>query len=148
MTNNNMDVVGYAVYFEFRKQAQTWQMLITPESREASMPASMFRRRLNPAQPRKMWKQIASTTMANVAVTAPGSLADSPESRLGFVKAMLDSLILNGWKIYRQPIVVECTNEDMQHVRLGKAPYKIIGRVLKSRKALRFPDKLFGEVSE
>lgn len=145
MTTNNTQVVGYAVYFEFRKQEQTWQMIITPESRESGMPASMFRRRLTPAQPRKMWKQIASTTMASA---EPGSLADSPESRLGFVAPMLDSLIKNSWQLYRQPIIVECTVEDIQFVRLGKAPYKVIGRVLKSRKSLRFPDKLFGAVSE
>jgi hypothetical protein len=134
-------VSGLAVYFEFRKSQQTWQVLITPESREDRIPASMFRRRLNPAQPRKMWKQIASNSMS-----AELSVPVNTDLRLSFAKSMLDSLVINSWTLYKNPIVVEVTKEDLADIRSGKTPYKIIGRVLKSRKKLGFADKLFGEV--
>ena len=136
-------IAGLAVYFEFRKQSQTWQVLLTPESAEERIPASMFRRRLNPAQPRKMWKQVASTAMS--AHADPAQI--TTDARLNFVRSMLDSLVINDWKIYNKPIVVEVTKEDLAEIRLGKTPYKIIGRVLKSRKKLGFSDKLFGEIA-
>lgn len=141
MTTDNPINVGYAAYFELRKGAQTWQLLITPSSPEGldvQTPASMFRRRLMPSAPRKMWKQIASTSMA------PGA---DITAKASFLHPMLDSLVSNQWKVYMQPIIVETTREDLQDVRQGKVPYKVIGRVLKCRKALKFSDKLFGEVT-
>ena len=141
MTTDKPINVGFAAYFEFRKGPQTWQLLITPSSPEGldvQAPASMFRRRLTPSAPRKMWKQIASTGMTQGAdITTKSS----------FIHPMFDSLRDNGWKLYMQTIVVETTRDDLQDVRQGKVPYKVIGRVLKCRKALKFSDKLFGEVT-
>jgi hypothetical protein len=136
MTDNKM-VVGYAVYYEIRKGAQTWQLLITPQVMGV-VPASMFRRRVSPIEPRKMWKQVASTSM-----TTPDKVG---ADRMNFVRTMFDSLVKTEWKMLdgTKPIVVEVTHDDLADIQSGKTPYKIIGRVLKSRKALRFPAKVFG----
>ena len=136
MTDNKM-VVGYAVYYEIRKGAQTWQLLITPQVMGV-VPASMFRRRVSPIETRKMWKQVASTSM-----TTPDKVG---ADRMNFVRTMFDSLVKTEWKMLdgTKPIVVEVTHDDLADIQSGKTPYKIIGRVLKSRKALRFPAKVFG----
>lgn len=143
--NKSSSVVGFAVYFELRRGTQTWQILVTPESPAQNVPASMFRRRLAPSQPRKMWKQVASgVTSKTINITA--AVPNAPDA-MTFVRSMFDSLVANQWVLLKQPIVVECTDEDAKNVQIGKVPYRVIGRVLKTRKVLRFPDKLFGEVS-
>lgn len=48
----------------------------------------------------------------------------------------------NNWKLYKQPIVVEVTPEDLEEIRKSKTPYKVLGRVWKSRKFLGFPDDI------
>ena len=142
MTTNQTNVVGYAVYFEVRRMTSTWQVIITPEAEAPgarAVPASMFRRRLSAAQPRKMWKQIASGSPA-FSTTATSS------QRMNFLTPFFDSLVGNSWKVTpgTKPIMVEVTSADMTDIAMGKAPYKIIGRVLKSRKALGscYPAKL------
>lgn len=143
----NPNVIGYAAYFEFRKGPQTWQIIVTPTvaiDAAASVPASMFRRRLTPSAPRKMWKQVAAAGLHSGYVPPSAT----PVDRIDFIRPMFDSLVTNQWKIHRQPIIVEMTKEDALEVRQGKVPYKVIGRVLKSRKVLKFFPKLFGEFTE
>jgi hypothetical protein len=66
---------------------------------------------------------------------------------MSFVTSVLANLGKHGWQVYRQPIVVEVTNEDLEAARLSKTPYKVIGRVLKSRAALGFPKEIIHPTS-
>jgi hypothetical protein len=50
---------------------------------------------------------------------------------------------MQGWTLFKQPIAVEVTPEDMDDVRLGKTPYKILGRITRCRRTLGFGEELF-----
>ncbi len=41
------------------------------------------------------------------------------------------------------PIIVEVASEDLDGIRLGKTPYKVLGRITRVRKALGFSQELF-----
>ena len=48
-----------------------------------------------------------------------------------------------GYKLYKQPIVVEVSQADVADIRSSKTPYKVLGRITRARKALGFGEKLF-----
>ena len=149
-------VVGKGVYLEFVKSSSTTQILILPEGMSTShhmVPMSMFRRKVSPAQPRKTWKMIASPSLTSavrirVGMTLSGAEADTAAVAeiTKFVTPLLDSLQSNEWKLYKDPIVIEVTAEDLELARQGKTPYKAMGRIWKVRKALGFPKEFIHDV--
>lgn len=141
-------VVGTAVYFEFVKgtdtsSTMTQQILLMPEGMTPSgrtISMTMFRRRLTVHSPRKTWRQNASpVTLAHSIVAHGTPPADFIDSAVGLVIPLMSQLRTHNWKPYREPIFVEVTAEDLELARLGKTPYKTLGRVWKVRKKRGFP---------
>jgi hypothetical protein len=141
MTTTN--VVGYAVYMELlhiEVPNRTTQVLYTPEGTTSShlqVPATIYTRRLTSMQPKKQWR--CSMTSINSPAADEG-MKVSNNTRV--INDYLAGLGRNNWKLYKQPIVVEVTPEDLEEIRKSKTPYKVLGRVWKSRKFLGFPDDI------
>lgn len=141
--------IGCAIYLELEKHPAVTQVLLMPEglsSQGHSVASSMWRRRISPIQPRKAWRQISNTqSYARARTVHPGSTLGMPtpdESArqvLSFAAPLVHGLVTSGWKVRKEPIIVEVSHEDLDDVRLSKTPYKVFGRVWKSRKALGFP---------
>lgn len=160
MTTNSTTIAGHAVYLEFRKGPMTTQVIVMPEGRGTSghtIPMTMYRRRLSPAQPRKTWKIFASavsgpiapsmtTSLTTGSIPVPVDFKLEAARRLSFTDSLFTGLAANNWKLFKTPIVVEVEAKDLDEARAGKTPYKIIGRILKVRKSLGFPKELFGEI--
>lgn len=153
MTTDTKSTHSKAVYLELTLPSSpvsgTVQILIMPEgtsSSEKLVPVTMYRRRVAPHAPRKTWKMISSAvTITQARTMVPGGVpidATVADNVMSFVSAVLSNLSKHGWKVYRQPVVVEVTSEDLESARLSKTPYKVIGRVLKSRAALGFPKEI------
>lgn len=151
--NPSSSVVGKALYLELRRGNYTNQILITPEGVTANnhyVPTSTYRRRISDISPRKTWKQAITmfaserTPEANrfVQLGTEHALATVPD-RLAHTNSLFTQLIAGNWKLYKQPIVVEVTQEDLDDVRMGKTPYKILARVTRSRRKLGFAEELF-----
>ena len=143
MTNLiDTQVQGTAVYLEFVKPDTTTQILIMPEGMTTShrtVPMTVYRRRLSTMQPRKTWKAAASHTTSTLELVKP--LADRAETTnvmLSFLFPLMRSMNTNGYKLYKTPVVVEVTAEDLENARNSKTPYKAMARVWKARKALGF----------
>lgn len=149
MTNAANPTVGKAVYLEFYKAGATTQVILLPEGQSTShrtVPATMMRRKLSVAAPRKTWKIFsASVTATNAWATA------TPDARrldmvgssvLSFSVPLLSGLQRADWKLRKDPIFVEVTAEDLELARMSKTPHKVIGRILRARKALGFPDEV------
>lgn len=147
--NTESDVVGKAAYFEFRKHDYTVQMVFMPDGHTAMgvyVPPTVYRRQISSSAPRKSWK--ISTGVAEAWHGARPPVDDSAALAFGlaryeFVDTMLANLATRGWKLYRQPIIIEVTAADMDDARQGKTPYKVIARITRSRKALGFGEALF-----
>jgi len=139
MDTNTPNVAGRAVYLELTKGSMTTQILLMPEGRTPAMaltPMTLYRRRLIGASTRKNWKQLAAM---NTAASRASTGADVSADVLSFADPVFSGLAINGWKLYKEPIVVEVTAEDIEDSRMSKTPYKVLGRVWKVRKALGFP---------
>ena len=150
MTDTANPVRGRALYLECIRPGEsvTTQILILPEgvtSSHKTVPMTVFRRRLSSAQPRKTWKMTSSVLSTNIMLASTAAIAEresaAVESMLKFVVPIFKSLKTNGYTLYKQPIVVEVTAEDLEHARLGKTPYKALARVWKTRKHLGFPQE-------
>lgn len=150
-------IAGRAVYMEFRKGTSTTQVLLMPEGRCTSghtVPMTMYRRRISPSAPRKTWRMISSavsgavtpgtTTGPTGSLPVPVDIRAEATRRLSFAYSLFDSLKTNEWSVYKEAIVVEVLPTDLDDARLGRTPYKTIGRVLKARKFLGFPKEIFG----
>ena len=145
-------VIGKALYLELRNGETTTQLILTPEGLNSSnklVPLTLYRRRISRIQPRKGWKQISS--YASPEMDASGKIAQYSleqaqlvvKDKLSFTDSIFNQLIMQGWTLFKQPIVVEVTPEDMDEVRLGKTPYKILGRITRCRRTLGFGEELF-----
>jgi len=150
------EVIGHALYIEAERYSGTTQyitqILVTPEtvlSTDVTANMAMYRRRLSTHEPRKTWRHYSSPTNVKRAhegmssLTVPSLIKESVcDDMLNFIKSTLTTLTdpANSYRLVKQPIVVEVTRADMSDIRLGKTPYKIFGRVWKSRKKLGFPE--------
>lgn len=141
MTTTNANVVGYAAYFELLHKEvpfRTTQILITPEGMTSShvqVPMVMYSRRLTNAAPKKQWRRSSSSLTLHTM-----EKAERVASQLRIANDYLESLSRGSWKLYKEPIIVEITPEDLEDVRSARTPYKILGRVWKTRKFLGFPE--------
>ena len=149
----NTSVVGKALYLEFRHGSYTQQIVLTPEAIMSGgkvVPMTCYRRKISESTPRKTWRQVSSMTMSEkdvntgafAVMTKEHALATVP-NRMMFTDSLFNQLIMQGWQLYKQPIAVEVTQEDLEDIRLSKTPYKILGRITRCRRALSFGEELF-----
>ena len=64
-------------------------------------------------------------------------------SRIVYLENTFTRMDGYGYTLYKQPIVIEVSQADLDDIRLSKTPYKILGRITRVRKALGFSEKLF-----
>jgi len=83
---------------------------------------------------------------SNWIMPIPVDLRAEATRRLSFSYTLFDSLKNNDWKLYKEAIVVEVLPTDLDDARMGRTPYKTLGRILKARKFLGFPKEIFGAV--
>lgn len=144
-------VTGKALYMEFRNGGNTYQMIITPDgvsSNGRAVPATMYRRQISKLKPRKAWKTYSLPAVPLNSFGAYDALqtADAMEkssARLEYVASSFTQLVSYKYELYKQPIFVEVSQEDIEQVRLAKTPYKVLGRITRVRRSLGFGEALF-----
>jgi hypothetical protein len=149
---SNPKIVGKALYLEFRRGNETQQVIFTPEGTTAGgkyVPLVSYRRKITTVNPRKTWSQMSTVFSSErnpdgtiVALGKEHALATVAD-RVGFTNNLFNQLISHGWTLYKQPIAVEVTQEDLEDVRMSKTPYKILGRITRCRRTLNFGESLF-----
>lgn len=147
--NSATDVTGKAVYLEFRKASWTVQMILMPDGHNPMgvyVPHTLYRRQISADAPRKSWK--TSSAVAEPWHGVRPQISDDSAlsfglSRFEFMEGTLVNLASRGWKLYKKPVIVEVTAQDMDDVRQGKTPYKVVARITRVRRALGFGEALF-----
>ena len=157
MTTTNNNVAGVAAYLEFNRRdsgsgvGYVYQVLITPEATTPDghvVPMTAYRRRLSTIKTRAQWKQFGSSIRSTDARARMTSVSSPADEMLSFLTRTFSHFNATDYKLCTgslpagTPVYVEITHEDMNDVRLGKTPYKILGRVWKVRKAMKFPDSV------
>lgn len=143
MNDSSTEVVGHMLYLEFRFEKSSYQMMMFPPLKTSSlwqMPFTVFRRQISPAVARKQWRCYQGPT-PSVTMPGPGSAEVQASTWLSaLTDSTIQQLSTRGWTLYKEPIVVELTQQDVDVAAKGKLAYKALGRVNKSRKFLSFED--------
>lgn len=152
------DAVGKALYLEMRKDQYTYQIILTPhslsfETKEIIAPA-YIRRRVSVWHPRRNW-QIDKFAGSDVQVPkrdADGNF-EAFDSRIAvdayaesvfkkFSKTF-ENLASQGWTLYKRPIAVEISAEDLDSISKSKMSNALYRRIERSRKSFGWEDSLF-----
>jgi hypothetical protein len=160
---NHANLVGKALYLEFRKGVNTAQIIVTPEGIDESgkyVPTSTWRRQISSWSPKKPWKcyTAPNTEILNSRKeTCIGEIKEvaDPDLALNFAEETLVDLTntLNNlynaeWKLVEKPIVVEFSLEDLLNTSAWETPQALIRRITRARKELGFPDELIDQPAE
>lgn len=141
---------GKALYLEFTTPDSTLQMLLTPDMvapNGSLVPLTMYRRRVTAAKPRTTWAAYSTYQRPdikdNVIIPLEKSAAlMKAQSSLSFADKLFGQILTHGYALRVKPITVEIDIHDLDDICGHKTPYRILNRVTKSRKALKFPDSL------
>ena len=143
MNDSSTEVVGHMLYLEFRHDKTSYQMMMFPplrSSTSAVMPFTVFRRQISPAVARRQWRCYTGPK-PSPAMPGPGSAEVQASTWLtSLTDSTMQQLSTRGWTLYKEPIVVELTQKDVDDAARGKLAYKALGRVNKARKFLSFED--------
>jgi hypothetical protein len=160
-TKDSTILVGKALYTEFRKDGHTLQIIFTPEAMLADdyVPATIWRRQISSWNPRKPWRAYSQEWATlnerreyrkNNAGNPP-TISDKDEAITYSVKGLLfidrtfASLTDQGWSLYKEPLVIDFSQEDLDNTKTWATPTALIRRITRSRKAVGFDDALFDE---
>ena len=143
-------VVGKALYLELRAGISTYQMLLTPDgisSNGRPVPATVYRRQISSAKPRRAWKTYSLPALdlnafGTYEVVEKDKALHIADSRVGYMATTLSQLKSYGYTLYKQPLLIEVSQEDLESIRLSKTPYKILGRITRVRRTLGFGEYL------
>jgi hypothetical protein len=151
------EVLGTGVYLEARRihngTTYTAQIIFLPEvvAGVTRTPMTMIHRRLTSAFPKKTWKQYMSgATAPKALLTGPAVEASTTQGKLdiaawqvaSFALKHMETLAKADYKAVGDPAYFQYTREDAEAVRIGKTPYKVIGRINKLRKEFKYPEDL------
>lgn len=145
--------VGKAVYLEFRRNTATYQLLITPagkiqvDDQEMHVDSVIFRRLVSEKAPRSQWR---TNRLRNTYQDAPTQSADSvaPILEDSWRKSGVNYQISalgdpSRWELYKQPVAVEVSEEDLKDAYTNSTPNSLIKRVRKAREALGFEESFY-----
>jgi hypothetical protein len=139
-------VVGKALYLELRAGISTYQLLLTPDgisSNGRAVPATVYRRQISSAKPRRAWKTYSLPALdlnafGTYEVVEKDKALHTADSRVGYMATTFSQLKSYGYTLYKQPLLIEVSQEDLESIRLSKTPYKILGRITRVRRTLGF----------
>jgi hypothetical protein len=148
MLDKEKEVQGFAVYGEFRKEGATTMVLITPDgygTDGARTGAQLFRRVLTTYSPKRQWRASYVGNAEVEGVSIPLKNEDKEryaESRLSFAVQLFEGIKNGGWAIAGKPIVTEVSRKDIDDIRAGRTPSKVIYRINQTRAKVGYPAEL------
>lgn len=148
--------VGTAVLFEFRRDGKTTQHIVTPESANPAngqiVPVNLVTRQLSATEPRRSWKIREASVVSKgdtyghiVPISDPGEAMREGASRAQFLITFFEGLSLGGWKLYKTPVAIEMTGDDVAEIAEHKTPQALIRRMVNARLEAGFDKSFWAE---
>lgn len=149
MLDKTRDVQGIALYAEFRKPGAMLQLFITPDGYaldDKEVPATLWRRVLTPATPKKQWRNssisMKALTELNGEALPNEKREEFTERRMSFATQLFDSLKSGGWSLTKDALFIETSKKDLEDVKQSKTPNKLLYRINQTRDAQGFPAEI------
>jgi hypothetical protein len=145
--------VGKALYLEFRRNTSTYQLIITPagktnvEGVEKEVDAVVFRRLVSDDAPRSQWR---TSRLRNTSPSEPFTTEEEVFNAVNdaWIKSGINYQIASlgdasKWSLYKQPVVVEASEEDLKDAFTNSTPNALIKRIRKVREVLGFEESFY-----
>ena len=149
------EVQGQALYLEFRRVNTTIQVIITPDGFDTDnqfVAGTFLRRMLTLREPKKRWKSYPLSGYKTIGIfdilkdgveKSEEEIAELTRLRANSIYDYMNSLVSGGYKLVDdKPIYVEVTKEDLNTIRKGDTPNKVVNRIKAVRTALNFPEEV------
>ena len=147
------DAAGKALYLEFRKPGYTYQVVIAPSvvglDGRATRITTMTRR-MNTIQSRKNWgfsqsfqqPQPIDPDTNNFITKNEDEAKQVAALSLNFLKSTLSNLFHKEYKLFKNPIAIEISYEEIQSLQSSKTPASLIRRIQRNRVAQGFGEEI------
>lgn len=139
--------IAKALYIELRKFTHTAQVLILPPIKldtGSPDPMRILSRQISSSHPRRSWRFYKSPVPTELYETSEIETAvhqvipfvqDIEHYFRGFKNA--------GWDVFKTPLSVEVTYDDVKEVKEGNTPQALMRRLNRARVGANYPAELF-----
>lgn len=140
--------VGTALYIEFRSSSRTAQVIIVPPVKnplaDSHEPMRVLTRQISHVSPRKAWRFYTSPARIDALPTDNISVASwSAAPLIEDISPFLTGFAASGWGIYKEPVAVEMSTDDLADVTGSNTPNALIRRILRARTEAGYEEALF-----
>ena len=144
MTKN----VGTSLYLELRNSYRTAQVLIVPPVKnplaESHEPMRVLTRQISSTSPRRSWRFYTSPARIDALPTEDVTVASlSVLPLINDIAPFLSGFSNGGWELYKTPLAVQMSTDDIAEVASGNTPNALLRRVLRSRQEAGYDESLF-----
>lgn len=148
------NIVGYALYYEHRRDGVTLQNLWTPPILDVDdnvIPGLNWGRRVSEDKPKSRWlsRTTAVPALAPADFTAVNKRpVQETFAALESIYASIERVLSNAedgkWQVAGPPILLEVTTADSEKLKIRSAPEALIRRLIPARVDLNYPAEIFG----
>ena len=150
MLDKEKPIQGVSVYAELVKSGFRTEIFITPDGFTPTgelVPAKIYRRVVSKDKPKKLWQQTTVQFIEDMAKVGEKDLDLSTKDnyvhkRLEHLHSIFAGLVEGDWKLEKEPILIETSQNDLVEIGKNGTPIKVVYRINQSRKALGFPDEI------
>lgn len=144
---SEQESVGTAVYMEVTKGNTVYQIFVTPQGAKTNgvmAPSMLLNRRLTASRSKTRWNIDAAqiVTMRDGDIDDPTNALEAADKTIAQHMSFFRQIATQNFKLRKQLIHIAVTASDLDEMAAGKTPYKILGRMERSRKQLNFPDNI------
>jgi hypothetical protein len=136
------------LYLELRKSHNTAQILVVPPIKveATASPDSMrvLSRQISSTHPRRSWRFYKSPVSTEVYATE--DLSTAVHQTIPFIQDIehyFRGFKSAGWDVYKTPLSVEITYDDIKEVREGNTPQALMRRLNRARIGAGYSEELF-----
>lgn len=147
--------VATALYLEFRRENHTSQVILVPPYNNTLSGAfeapRIITRQISSENPRRPWKFFSSSALESTPTDLLGREADVDKAAMKSLPVLneLSSFFAGyhsgGWQLYRTPVSVELSQDDINDITAKETPNAFLRRVLRARGEAGFSEDLFDE---
>lgn len=139
---------GTALYLEFRNSSRTAQVIIVPPVKnplaDSFEPLRVLTRQISHVSPRKSWRFYTSPARIDGLPTDNIQVASWTSAPLiEDISSFLAGFASAGWAVYKTPVAIEMSNDDLADVTGSNTPNALIRRILRARVEAGYEESLF-----
>lgn len=141
--------VANVLYIELRRGTNTAQIVVAPPVqhpvRGTVTPAHILTRQISVKNPRRMWNFYASPTVISAPIPTLGldKVIEQSAAYVNDFAPYFSGFASGGWALYKAPVAVGMSLDDLEDVIKGDTPAALLRRVLRVRSDAGYDDALF-----